>query len=40
VRPDVVRYTPCANAASKAAISDAARLISMMNSFPQVDQPE
>ncbi len=40
VRPDVVRYTPSANAASKAAISDAARLISMMNSFPQVDQPE
>jgi soluble lytic murein transglycosylase-like protein len=40
VRPDVVRYTPSANAASRAAISDAARLISMMNSFPQVDQPE
>jgi len=40
VRPDVLRYTPSANAASKAAISDAARLISMMNSFPQVDQPE
>src|SRR6266850_1881725 len=40
VRPDVVRYTPSANAASKAAISDAARLISMMNSFPQVEQPE
>jgi soluble lytic murein transglycosylase-like protein len=40
VRPAVVRYTPSANAASRAAISDAARLISMMNSFPQVDQPE
>jgi soluble lytic murein transglycosylase-like protein len=40
VRPDVVRYTPNANAASRAAISDAARLISMMNSFPQVHQPE
>jgi soluble lytic murein transglycosylase-like protein len=40
VRPDVVRYTPSAKAASRAAISDAARLISMMNSFLQVDQPE
>ena len=40
VRPAVVRYAPSANTASRAAISDAARLISMMNSFPQVDQPE
>jgi len=40
VRSNVVRYTPSANAASRAAISDAARLISMVNSFPQVDQPE
>jgi len=40
VPPAVVRYTPSANTASRAAISDAARLISMMNSFPQVDQPE
>src|SRR5437016_9519512 len=40
VPPGVVRYTPSANTASRAAISDAARLISMMNSFPQVDQPE
>jgi hypothetical protein len=39
-QPRVVRYTPSANAASRAAISDAARLISMVNSFPQVDQPE
>jgi Transglycosylase SLT domain len=39
-QPRVVRYTPSANTASRAAISDAARLISMMNSFPQVDQPE
>jgi len=35
-----VRYTPSANTASRAAISDAARLISMVNSVPQVDQPE
>jgi len=40
VPPAVVRYAPSANTASRAAISDAARLISMMNSFPQVDQPE
>jgi len=40
VGPAVVRYTPSANAASRAAISDAARLISMVNSFPQGDQPE
>ena len=39
-QPKVVRYTPSANTASRAAISDAARLISMVNSFPQVDQPE
>ncbi len=40
VRPGVVRYAPGPNTASQAAISDAARLISMMNSFPQVDQSE
>jgi soluble lytic murein transglycosylase-like protein len=40
VGPAVVRYTPSANAASRAAISDAARLISMMNSLPHADQPE
>ena|SRR2546423_6024644 len=38
VPPAIVRYTP--SAPSRAAISDAAKLISMMNSSPRVDQPE
>jgi len=33
----MVRYTPSPNALSRAAISDAARLISMMSSSPRVD---
>jgi len=38
VPPAIVRYTP--SAPSRAAISDAAKLISMMNASPRVDQPE
>src|SRR5205807_1046729 len=37
VPPAIVRYTPSANAPSRAAISDAAKLISMMSSSPRVD---
>ena len=36
-QPAIVRYTPSANVPSRAAISDAAKLISMMNSSPRVD---
>jgi len=40
VPPAMVRYTPSVNAPSRAAISDAAKLISMMNASHRVDQHE